>query len=104
MSGDSGAIRNAELRVCFSSSAYVSRPSSKDRGICYSTDVMATKDRADLEMLIEQKIEEYLGDPDEGLKPRPGFLAELRRRMKKKQKYTPMSAVAKKYGLQFVQR
>jgi len=64
----------------------------------YSVD-MTLKERQDLEFLIEQKIEEYLGDPDAGLKLRPEFVAELRRRMKKKQKFTPMSVVAKKYGL-----
>ncbi len=61
---------------------------------------MTLKERQALELLIEHKIEGYLGDPDEGLKLRPAFLAELRRRMKKKQTYTPMSIVAKKYELQ----
>lgn len=61
--------------------------------------VMTSKERQELEMLIEQKIDEYLGDPDIGLQLRPEFVAELRKRMKKNRKYTPMSAVAKQYGL-----
>ena len=64
----------------------------------YSAD-MTSKEKQELELLIEHKIEEYLGDPDTGLELRPEFVAQLRKRMKSKQKLTPMSAVAKKYGL-----
>jgi len=60
---------------------------------------MTLKERKDLELLIEHKIEEYLGDPDVGRQLRPEFVAELKKRMKRKQKLTPMSAVAKRYGL-----
>ncbi len=60
---------------------------------------MTSKERQDLEFLIEQKIEEYLGDPDAGLKLRPEFLARLRRNMRKKQRLIPHDQVLKKYGL-----
>ena len=60
---------------------------------------MTLKERQELEMLIEHKIEEYLGDPDSGLQLRPEFVAELRERMAKKQKLTPIEAVAEKYGI-----
>ena len=49
--------------------------------------------------LIEQKILEFLGDPDSTLELRPSFVRELRKRMTKKQKFTSLSVVAKKYGL-----
>ena len=52
-----------------------------------------------LEFLIEQKIIELYGDPDAGLELKESFVAELRKRMKKKQKLTPHAAVLKKYGL-----
>ena len=61
---------------------------------------MTTKEREQkLEALVEQKILEVLGDPDSGLELKKSFVAELQKRMKKKQKFIPMSAVAKKYGL-----
>ena len=59
---------------------------------------MTTKDRQNIENIVEQKILEFFGDSDSGLELKESFVAELRRRMKKKQKLTAMSAVAKKYG------
>ncbi|OGG58286.1 hypothetical protein A3C86_03550 [Candidatus Kaiserbacteria bacterium RIFCSPHIGHO2_02_FULL_49_16] len=52
-----------------------------------------------LENLIEQKIFEFLGDPDSGLELKKSFAMKLRKRLKERQKLTPLSAVAKKYGL-----
>ena len=52
-----------------------------------------------LEHVIEQKIIELYGDPDEGLGLKDGFVKELRRRMAKKQRTVPLSQVLKKYGL-----
>ena len=52
-----------------------------------------------IENIVEQKILEFLGDPDSGLELKKSFVLELKKRMSKKQKYTPMSVVAKKYGL-----
>lgn len=60
---------------------------------------MTSKERQELELLIEHKIEEYLGDPDEGLQLRPEFLARLRANMRKKQRLVPHEEVLKKYGL-----
>jgi ethanolamine ammonia-lyase small subunit len=60
---------------------------------------MTSKERKDLEFLIEQKIEEYLGDPDVGRQLRPEFVAELKRRMKKKQKTISHTEVLKRYDL-----
>ena len=52
-----------------------------------------------LENLIERKILEFLGDPDSGLELKKSFVTELRKRLKKKQKLTPLSEVVRKYGL-----
>lgn len=49
--------------------------------------------------LVEQKILEFFGDPDFGLELKKPFAVKLRKRLKKKQKLTPLLAVAKKYGL-----
>ncbi len=58
----------------------------------------AEKDRK-LGNLIEQKILEFFGDPDAGLELKPSFLRKLRRNMRKNQKLTPLSVVAKRYGV-----
>ena len=60
---------------------------------------MTTKDRQNIENIVEQKILEFFGDPDSGLELKKSFVTELRKRMKKKQKLTPLSAVVRKYGL-----
>lgn len=52
-----------------------------------------------LENLIEQKILEFLGDPDSGLELKKGFLNNLRKNMRKTQKLTSHADVLKKYGL-----
>ena len=60
---------------------------------------MTTKERdRKLGTLVEQKILEFLGDPDSGLELKRGFLATLRKRMSKNQKFTSHRAVLKKYG------
>jgi len=48
---------------------------------------------------VEQKLLEFLGDPDEGLELKKSFVAELRKRMREKGKTVPLAAVMKKYGL-----
>ena len=66
----------------------------------YATVVsMTTTERKELEHLIEHKILEFSGDLDSGLELKKDFVAELRKRMKKKQKLVSMSVVAKKYGI-----
>lgn len=52
-----------------------------------------------VEQKVEQKLLEFLGDPDEDLELKRSFLIKLKKRMKEKQKYTPLSVVARKYGL-----
>lgn len=52
-----------------------------------------------LENLVEQKILEFFGDPDAGLELKKSFAIKLQKRLKEKQKFTPLSMVAKKYGL-----
>ena len=52
-----------------------------------------------LENLVEQKILEFLGDPDSGLELKKDFLSNLRKSMRKGQKLTSHAAVLKKYGL-----
>lgn len=49
--------------------------------------------------IVEQKILELLGDPDERLQIKRNFVLKLQRRMKEKHKTVPLSAVMKKYGL-----
>ncbi|MDO8561930.1 MAG: hypothetical protein Q7S05_03830 [bacterium] len=49
--------------------------------------------------LVEQKILEFFGDPDAGLELKKPFAATLRKRLNKKQKLTPLSDVAKRYGI-----
>ena len=52
-----------------------------------------------LENLIERKILEFFGDPDSGLELKKSFALKLRKRMREKQKLTPLSVVAKRHGL-----
>ncbi|OGG40533.1 hypothetical protein A2118_03915 [Candidatus Kaiserbacteria bacterium GWA2_50_9] len=52
-----------------------------------------------IENIVEQKILEFLGDPDAGLDLKQSFVTELKKRMKNKQKLTPMSVVMRKYGV-----
>jgi hypothetical protein len=50
--------------------------------------------------IVEQKLLEFFGDPDEGLEVRKSLVTRLRKQMKEKnRKLTPLSEVAKMYGL-----
>ncbi len=49
--------------------------------------------------IVEQKILEFFGDPDEGLKLKRSFVLKLQKRMAGKRKTIPLSVVMKKYGL-----
>ena len=60
---------------------------------------MATEQNKKLGDLVEQKILEFFGDPDSGLKLKKGFLNALRTNMRKNQKLTSHADVLKKYGL-----
>ena len=39
------------------------------------------------------------GDPDSGLELKKSFIVELQRRLKEKRKLTPLSIVARRYGI-----
>jgi len=58
-----------------------------------------TQQEKQIEAIVERKLLEFLGDPDEGLTLRPSFVAELKKRLKSKQKNIPHSEVLKRYGL-----
>ena len=59
---------------------------------------MAITDNKKLANLVEQKILEFLGDPDAGLQLNNTFLSTLRKNMQRKQKLISHSRVLKKYG------
>ncbi len=61
--------------------------------------VKLQKEFGKLEPLIEHKILEFLGDPDEGLKLRKDFLNGLDRRLKNKSKGVSQKSILKKYGI-----
>ena len=52
--------------------------------------------------IVEQKLLEFFGDPDEGLELKKSFVTELKKRMKTRGKTVPLSAVMKKYGVRRV--
>lgn len=52
--------------------------------------------------IVEQKLLEFLGDPDEGLELKKSFITELKKSIKTKGKTVPLSIVMKKYGIRRV--
>jgi hypothetical protein len=52
-----------------------------------------------LEHLVEQKILEFLGDPDSGLTLKKSFVTELKKRMRKTGKLTSNRDMAQMYGV-----
>jgi len=42
---------------------------------------------------VEQKLLEFLGDPDEGLELKKSFVTELKKRMREKRKTVPLSVI-----------
>ncbi len=60
---------------------------------------MTAKRKQNLGHLVEQKILEFFGDPDNGLSVKKSFLNALQKRVRGTQKLTPNSAVLKKYGV-----
>ncbi len=50
---------------------------------------------------VEQKLEEILGDPDEGLEVREEIIEKLNAQRTSRKKRIPMEEVAKEYGLEF---
>ncbi|HEX9896290.1 MAG TPA: hypothetical protein VGA85_01335 [Dehalococcoidales bacterium] len=53
-----------------------------------------------IDEIVEQRLEEYLGDPDEGLKLRPEFVRKLKRSMTHppKKRYT-LQEIAARCGI-----
>jgi hypothetical protein len=61
---------------------------------------MATKAEKKLENLVEQKVLEFLGDPDNGLSLKKSFVAKLKKNMaQKNRRYVSHADVLKRYGL-----
>jgi len=52
----------------------------------------------ELELLIEQKVMEMLGDPDSGLELKEEFKVELRQRLAGRYRKTPQEEVLKRFG------
>jgi Mn-dependent DtxR family transcriptional regulator len=52
-----------------------------------------------IEEVVEQKLYEILGDPDEGLKLKPSVKKRLTDSVKKNQKGAPAKQIAKELGL-----
>ena len=50
---------------------------------------------------VEQKLEEILADPDEGLEVREEIIEKLKAQRIYRKKRIPMEEVAKEYGLEF---
>jgi len=67
--------------------------------ICYNTVMTTAEKNKKLGNLVEQKILEFLGDPDAGLELKKSFVTELRKRTAKKQKLISHAQVLRKYGL-----
>ena len=57
-----------------------------------------TISKSDIELLIEQKLIELLGDPDSGLEVKTGFLNKLKERLQKKSKRISQKKILEMYG------
>ena len=51
-----------------------------------------------VEDIIDRKLEEYFGDPDEGLGLRPEFIKRLKAQKRSNKNRIPMEQVAKEFG------
>ena len=61
--------------------------------------MISKKEEKKIGVLVEQKMLEFFGDPDSGLRVKKEFFSTLQKNMKKNQKITPHAAVLRKYGL-----
>lgn len=52
-----------------------------------------------IEEIIDQKLEEYLGDPDEGLELRPEIIKGLKAQKRAKTARIPMEQLCKELGI-----
>ena len=53
-----------------------------------------------IEDTVEERLQEYLGDPDEGLEIREDVVQKLRANIASKKPRIPFEKIAKKYGLE----
>ncbi len=60
---------------------------------------MTAAQRKHLETLVEQKILEFFGDPDSGLKLKKSVATTLRTRLQKRQRLISHTEVMKRYGV-----
>jgi hypothetical protein len=58
----------------------------------------STLTKEEIEMLVEQKVMELLGDPDSGLPLKEAFKKRLRKRIKNLLHTTPHREIVKKYA------
>ena len=56
--------------------------------------------KALIEETIEEKLQEYLGDPDEGLELRAEVIQKLKAHKVSRKARIPMEQVTKRYGLE----
>ena len=67
--------------------------------LCYNLMTIAQLNKQ-IGEIVEQKLLELFGDPDEGLEVRKSLLVRIRKEMKKKnRKLTSHSEVLKQYGI-----
>ena len=52
-----------------------------------------------VEDIIDRKLEEYFGDPDEGLELRPEFIKKLKTNKRSTNSRIPMEQVFKEFGI-----
>ena len=52
-----------------------------------------------VEDIIDRKLEEYFGDPDEGLELRPEFIKKLKASKRSKTAPIPMEQLCKEFGI-----
>ena len=52
-----------------------------------------------VEDIIDSKLEEYFGDPDEGLELRPEFIKRLKTNKRSTNSRIPMEQVCKEFGI-----
>jgi predicted house-cleaning noncanonical NTP pyrophosphatase (MazG superfamily) len=53
-----------------------------------------------IEDTVEERLQEYLGDPDEGLEIREEIIQKLKSHEASRKPRIPMEQVAKKYGIE----
>ena len=62
------------------------------------TELSVEQLRALIEDMIEEKLQEYLGDPDEGLELREEIIQRLKAHQTSRKSRIPMQQVAERHG------